>query len=142
MIMWSCRWSTASLMIAPDGGKSRARLEQGKSYFRNAGVEHDVINAGAGDDFHRDRAQGYRRRRMICVFAAVASGRSGMAASSNAKSNAKLAINCDMGESFGIWRLGDDQRNDAHIPIANVACGSTPPIRRHAQTCNSQRSTP
>jgi quercetin dioxygenase-like cupin family protein len=35
-------------LIGPDGGKSRARLEQGKSYFRNAGVEHDVINAGAG----------------------------------------------------------------------------------------------
>ena len=33
-------------LVGPDGGKSRARLEQGKSYFRNAGVEHDVINAG------------------------------------------------------------------------------------------------
>ncbi len=36
-------------LVAPDGGRSRARLQQGKSYFRNAGVEHDVINAGAGD---------------------------------------------------------------------------------------------
>jgi quercetin dioxygenase-like cupin family protein len=35
-------------LIGPDGGRSRARLEQGKSYFRNAGVEHDVINAGGG----------------------------------------------------------------------------------------------
>ena len=35
-------------LVGPDGGRSRARLEQGKSYFRNAGVEHDVINAGAG----------------------------------------------------------------------------------------------
>jgi beta-alanine degradation protein BauB len=35
-------------LIGPDGGKSRARLEQGKSYFRNAGVEHDVVNAGGG----------------------------------------------------------------------------------------------
>ena len=35
-------------LIGPDGRKSRARLEQGKSYFRNAGVEHDVVNAGAG----------------------------------------------------------------------------------------------
>jgi beta-alanine degradation protein BauB len=35
-------------LIGPDGVKSRARLEQGKSYFRNAGVEHDVVNAGAG----------------------------------------------------------------------------------------------
>jgi quercetin dioxygenase-like cupin family protein len=35
-------------LIGPDGGRSRARLERGKSYFRNAGVEHDVVNAGAG----------------------------------------------------------------------------------------------
>jgi beta-alanine degradation protein BauB len=35
-------------LVAADGSRSRARLEQGKSYFRNAGVEHDVINAGAG----------------------------------------------------------------------------------------------
>jgi beta-alanine degradation protein BauB len=35
-------------LVGPDGGRSRARLEQGKSYFRNAGVEHDVINAGGG----------------------------------------------------------------------------------------------
>jgi len=34
-------------IVGPDGGRSRARLELGKSYFRNAGVEHDVINAGA-----------------------------------------------------------------------------------------------
>ena len=35
-------------LVGPDGSRSRARLEQGKSYFRNAGVEHDVINAGGG----------------------------------------------------------------------------------------------
>ena len=35
-------------LIGPDGSRSRALLEQGKSYFRNAGVEHDVVNAGAG----------------------------------------------------------------------------------------------
>jgi quercetin dioxygenase-like cupin family protein len=35
-------------LVGPDGGRSRARLEQGKSCFRNAGVEHDVINAGGG----------------------------------------------------------------------------------------------
>lgn len=35
-------------LIGPDGSRTRARLEQGKSYFRNAGVAHDVINAGAG----------------------------------------------------------------------------------------------
>jgi beta-alanine degradation protein BauB len=35
-------------LVGPDGGRSRSQLRQGKSYFRNAGVEHDVINAGAG----------------------------------------------------------------------------------------------
>jgi len=28
--------------------RSRASLQRGKSYFRNAGVEHDVINVGTG----------------------------------------------------------------------------------------------
>jgi quercetin dioxygenase-like cupin family protein len=35
-------------LIGPDGRRARARLQQGKSYFRNAGVEHDVINVGVG----------------------------------------------------------------------------------------------
>jgi 5-oxoprolinase (ATP-hydrolysing) subunit A len=37
--------------------------------------------------------------------------------------NAKLAINCDMGESFGLYKMGDDQGLMPHITIANVACG-------------------
>jgi quercetin dioxygenase-like cupin family protein len=32
-------------LIGPDGGESFAGLSSGVSYFRNAGVEHDVINA-------------------------------------------------------------------------------------------------
>jgi quercetin dioxygenase-like cupin family protein len=32
-------------LIGPDGGESFAELSSGVSYFRNAGVEHDVINA-------------------------------------------------------------------------------------------------
>ena len=32
-------------------------------------------------------------------------------------------INCDMGESFGIWRMGDDESLMPSIDIANVACG-------------------
>jgi hypothetical protein len=32
-------------LIGPDGGESFAGLSNGVSYFRNAGVEHDVINA-------------------------------------------------------------------------------------------------
>jgi quercetin dioxygenase-like cupin family protein len=31
----------------PSGERTRAELKQGVPYFRNAGVEHDVINANA-----------------------------------------------------------------------------------------------
>ena len=34
-------------LVEPGGRRSRASLKQGRSYFRNAGVEHDVINAGS-----------------------------------------------------------------------------------------------
>jgi quercetin dioxygenase-like cupin family protein len=34
------------LIIAPDGGEQRAVLTQGVSYYRAAGVDHNVINAG------------------------------------------------------------------------------------------------
>ncbi len=34
-------------LVGPDGARSRAQLKQGVPYFRNAGVEHDVINANA-----------------------------------------------------------------------------------------------
>jgi beta-alanine degradation protein BauB len=36
-------------LIGPKGEVSTAQLRQGKSYFRNAGVEHDVINNGAAE---------------------------------------------------------------------------------------------
>jgi beta-alanine degradation protein BauB len=32
-------------LVGADGARSRAELRQGVPYFRNAGVEHDVINA-------------------------------------------------------------------------------------------------
>ena len=35
------------LLIAPDGTESRAQLTKGVSYSRQAGVDHNVINAGA-----------------------------------------------------------------------------------------------
>jgi UPF0271 protein len=39
-------------------------------------------------------------------------------------SNAKpVAINCDMGESFGLYKMGDDEGMMPFITIANVACG-------------------
>ena len=32
-------------LVGPDGGRTRAQLSKGVPYFRNAGVEHDVISA-------------------------------------------------------------------------------------------------
>jgi beta-alanine degradation protein BauB len=34
-------------LVGPDGERTRAQLSKGVPYFRNAGVEHDVINANA-----------------------------------------------------------------------------------------------
>ena len=38
-------------IVAPNGERSKAQLAVGKSYFRKAGVEHDVLNetAQSGD---------------------------------------------------------------------------------------------
>ena len=36
-------------LVEPGGGRRRAELKQGVPYFREAGVEHDVINANAGE---------------------------------------------------------------------------------------------
>lgn len=44
-------------------------------------------------------------------------------------------VNCDMGESFGIYRLGDDAGIMPSIDIANVACGF------HASDFNHMRAT-
>lgn len=35
----------------------------------------------------------------------------------------KLTINCDMGESFGAWTMGDDEEVMPWIDMANIACG-------------------
>ena len=34
-----------------------------------------------------------------------------------------IDINCDMGESYGAWRMGDDANVMSHITSANIACG-------------------
>lgn len=34
-----------------------------------------------------------------------------------------VSVNCDMGESFGIWTLGDDAALMPLVDVANVACG-------------------
>lgn len=35
----------------------------------------------------------------------------------------QMDINCDMGESFGNWKMGDDEGMMPYITTANVACG-------------------
>jgi 5-oxoprolinase (ATP-hydrolysing) subunit A len=35
----------------------------------------------------------------------------------------KIRLNCDMGESFGIWKMGFDEEIMPHIHMANLACG-------------------
>ncbi|WP_164707198.1 5-oxoprolinase subunit PxpA [Arcobacter peruensis] len=34
-----------------------------------------------------------------------------------------IKLNCDMGESFGIWKMGNDQEIMPFIDMANLACG-------------------
>jgi UPF0271 protein len=34
-----------------------------------------------------------------------------------------IDINCDMGESFGAWHMGEDDAAIQHITSANIACG-------------------
>ena len=38
--------TAASIRAVGPGGETRFDMEAGQSYFRQAGVEHDVINAG------------------------------------------------------------------------------------------------
>lgn len=45
-----------------------------------------------------------------------------------------LNINCDMGESFGIYKMGDDEKVMPHITHANVACGMHASDPNHMQT--------
>ena len=35
----------------------------------------------------------------------------------------RVDLNCDMGESFGAWRMGDDAAILEHVTSANIACG-------------------
>ncbi len=34
-----------------------------------------------------------------------------------------MKLNCDMGESFGEWKMGNDSDVMASISMANIACG-------------------
>jgi 5-oxoprolinase (ATP-hydrolysing) subunit A len=44
-----------------------------------------------------------------------------------------VAINCDMGESFGLYKMGDDDGIMPFITVANVACGfhASDPVVMH-----------
>ncbi|MBN4683746.1 LamB/YcsF family protein, partial [Pandoraea nosoerga] len=44
-------------------------------------------------------------------------------------------INCDMGEGFGLYSMGDDEALMPLISVANVACGF------HASDFNHMRRT-
>ena len=39
-------------------------------------------------------------------------------------SSTHIDLNCDMGESFGPWRMGADESVMPHITSANIACGA------------------
>ena len=34
-----------------------------------------------------------------------------------------IKLNCDIGESFGIWKMGQDKEIISFIDMANLACG-------------------
>ena len=34
-----------------------------------------------------------------------------------------IRLNCDLGESFGPWKMGMDEAVMPHIDMANIACG-------------------
>ncbi len=53
-----------------------------------------------------------------------------------------VTINCDMGEGFGLYRMGDDEGIMAYVTVANVACGfhaSDPSIMRRTVRLAKQR---
>jgi len=35
----------------------------------------------------------------------------------------RIDLNCDMGESFGVWKLGNDEGIMPYVSSANIACG-------------------
>lgn len=34
-----------------------------------------------------------------------------------------MKLNCDLGESYGVWKMGMDEQIMPHIDMANIACG-------------------
>ena len=54
---------------------------------------------------------------------------------------AKIDFNCDMGESFGMYKLGCDEEVIKYITSANIACGfhAGDPVGSHRGTVWSAR---
>ena len=53
-----------------------------------------------------------------------------------------ITINCDMGESFGLYKMGDDAGIMPYITLANVACGfhaSDPSVMRRTVRLAKER---
>ena len=52
-----------------------------------------------------------------------------------------VMINCDMGEAFGLYRMGDDEGIMPHITVANVACGfhASDPVVMRNTVCLAQK---
>ena len=54
----------------------------------------------------------------------------------------EVAVNCDMGEAYGLWELGDDDALMSLISMANVACGfhaGDPPTMRRVCATAAER---
>ena len=56
----------------------------------------------------------------------------------------RLILNCDMGESYGAWTIGDDAAIMPLIDAANIACGGhagDPGTMRHCVTLARRHGT-
>lgn len=52
-----------------------------------------------------------------------------------------MLINCDMGESFGLWQIGQDEAVMPNIDMANIACGmhASDPIVMRQTVCSAKQ---
>lgn len=52
----------------------------------------------------------------------------------------KIALNCDLGESFGAWKMGNDEEVMPLLDMANVACGfhASDPLTMDATVKNAR----
>ncbi len=52
----------------------------------------------------------------------------------------KIEINADMGESFGRWKLGDDEGLMPYLDVCNIAAGfhASDPTTLHKSECSAR----